>query len=72
MNPAPGPYQVRRIDTPAGPRWGLTGPGLDGTKTYPWDEFRDKLGQMAELMNFVWRQCEIQMRNKPDGGNSPR
>jgi hypothetical protein len=58
--PAPqptGPYRVERVDTPQGPRWRLAGPGLNETKTYPWDEFREKLHEMAELMNFAWHQA---------------
>ena len=61
-NPA-GPYRVERVETADGPRWRLTGPGLAGTKAYPWDEFREKLGEMADLMNFAWRQAK-----GPDGG----
>ena len=54
---APGPYQVERIDTPDGPRWRLSGPGLEATKAYPWEEFREKLNEMAALMNFAWAQA---------------
>jgi hypothetical protein len=60
MPPAPerpGPYRVDRIDTPHGPRWRLSGPGLEATKAYPWEEFREKLNEMAELMNFAWAQA---------------
>ena len=60
----PGPYRVERIDTPEGPRWRLSGPGLEVTKAYPWEEFREKLNEMAELMNFAWAQA---MRE----GNAP-
>lgn len=68
MNPASGPYHVERIEGPGGPRWRLSGPGLDGsTKAYPWDEVRDKLAQMAELMNFAWRQCEASRGGAPGG-----
>jgi hypothetical protein len=53
-----GPYHVERLDTPQGPRWRLAGPGLDGSKSYPWEEIREKLTEMAALMNFAWGQCE--------------
>ena len=52
-----GPYRVERVETADGPRWRLAGPGLEGTKAYPWEEFRDKLQEMAELMNFAWGQA---------------
>jgi hypothetical protein len=52
-----GPYRVERIETVDGPRWRLSGPGLEGTKAYPWEEVREKLHEMAELMNFAWRQA---------------
>ena len=64
----PGPYQVERIDTPQGPRWRLSGPGLEATKAYPWEEFRDKLNEMAELMNFAWAQATRGQPRAPDGG----
>ena len=54
----PAPYRVERIDTPSGPRWRLSGPGLEGTKAYPWEEFREKLQEMADLMNFAWGQAK--------------
>ena len=57
VSPARGPYQVERVDTPHGPRWRLSGPGLEATKAYPWEEFREKLNEMAELMNFAWREA---------------
>jgi hypothetical protein len=56
-SPAAGPYRVERVETADGPRWRLTGPGLGGTKAYPWEEFREKLREMADLMNFAWRQA---------------
>ena len=52
-----GPYRVERLDTADGPRWRLSGPGLEVTKAYPWEEFREKLNEMAELMNFAWAQA---------------
>ena len=71
MTPASGPYHVERIEAPGGPRWRLSGPGLDGTtKTYPWDEVRDKLAQMAELMNFAWRQCEGRQKSGMTGDHT--
>ena len=54
-----GPYRVERVETPQGPRCRLTGPGLEGGKTYPWDEVREKLAEMAELMNFAWQQASV-------------
>lgn len=61
-SPAPpsadgGPYRVEQTPGPDGnPRWRLTGPGLGPTKAYPWAEVRDKLDELAALMNFAWRQ----------------
>jgi hypothetical protein len=55
---AQGPYRVERVETTDGPRWRLSGPGLEGTKAYPWEEFREKLHEMAELMNFAWQQAQ--------------
>lgn len=69
MKTATGPYHVEQVQSPTGPRWRLRGPGLDGTKTYPWDEFREKLGQMADLMNFAWRQCEAR-QGRSDRSNA--
>ena len=59
MNTLNGPYRVERIDTPKGPRWRLAGPGLEEVKSYNWEEARNKLQEMAELMNFAWRQAEL-------------
>jgi len=64
----PGPYRVERVATPDGPRWRLSGPGLEATKAYPWEEFREKLNEMAELMNFAWGQA---MRVGPDSAEGP-
>ena len=50
-----GPYRVEQVNGRHGPRWRLTGPGLEGAKAYPWQEFRDKLEELAALMNFAWR-----------------
>ncbi len=58
MSIASGPYCVERVETPQGPRCRLAGPGLTGGKTYPWDEVREKLAEMAELMNFAWREAQ--------------
>ena len=63
MSTPTGPYRVERIETPQGPRWRLAGPGLEGVKSYEWEEAREKLREMAELMNFAWRQAELE---KPD------
>ena len=52
-----GPYRVERIQTPDGPAWRLAGPGLDDAKAYPWEEFREKLAEMAHLMNFAYAQA---------------
>ena len=54
-----GPYHVERLQTPQGPRWRLAGPGLEDAKSYPWEEVGEKLTEMAALMNFAWRQCEL-------------
>jgi hypothetical protein len=50
------PYRVERIQTASGPAWRLVGPGLEDPKAYPWAEFRDKLEELARVMNFAWRQ----------------
>jgi hypothetical protein len=52
-----GPYRVERVETPQGACCRLAGPGLEGGKAYPWEEVREKLQEMAELMNFAWRQA---------------
>jgi hypothetical protein len=54
---------VERLETPDGPRWRLIGPGLPDTKTYPSEEFRDRLNEMAELMNFAWEQATAPARD---------
>ena len=54
-----GPYHVERLDTPDGPCWRLSGPGLGQGKGYPWEEAREKLGEMAKLMNFAWHQAQV-------------
>ena len=61
---SPGPYCVERVDTFDGPRWRLIGPGLVETKAYPWEEFGVKLNEMAELMNFAWKQAQAQNRDE--------
>ena len=53
----PGHYRVERVDTPEGPAWRLAGPGLEEGKAYPWEEFREKLAEMAHLMNFAYAQA---------------
>ena len=50
----PAPYRVEQIETGSGPRWRLAGPGLTGARAYPWIEFRDKLEELAAVMNFAW------------------
>lgn len=65
-SPPSGPYRVERVETTDGPRWRLTGPGLEGTKAYPWEEFREKLNEMAELMNFAWAQASTRRRDSPE------
>jgi hypothetical protein len=65
----PGPYRVERVETAGGPRWRLSGPGLVGTKAYPWEEFREKLGEMADLMNFAWHQARTREVDENDGGS---
>ena len=52
-----GPYRVEQLDTDAGPAWRLAGPGLRDAKAYPHAEFRDKLGELARVMNFAWQQA---------------
>jgi hypothetical protein len=54
--PADPPYFVEQVSGPDGPRWRLAGPGLGPTKAYPWAEVRDKLDELAALMNFAWQQ----------------
>jgi hypothetical protein len=65
MNTPTGPYRVERDQTPQGVRWRLAGPGLDGVKSYDWDEAREKLCEMAELMNFAWRQAKLASSGNP-------
>jgi hypothetical protein len=50
------PYRVEQIDGPAGPMWRLTGPGLDHAKPYPHPEVREKLSELATVMNFAWNE----------------
>lgn len=57
-SPLASPYRVQRVQTPDGPLWRLIGPGLEETKAYPWEEFGEKLREMAELMNFAWNQAQ--------------
>ncbi len=59
MSTPNGPYRVEREETPQGPRWRLAGPGLEAVKSYEWEEAREKLREMAELMNFAWRQAKM-------------
>jgi hypothetical protein len=51
-----GPYRVERVDTADGPAWRLVGPGLENAKLYAWEEVREKLAEMAHLMNFAYAQ----------------
>ena len=51
-----GPYRVERVESPKGPAWRLAGPGLEDGKAYPYDEVREKLEEIARLMNFAWVQ----------------
>ena len=48
-----GPYRVERVETPQGACCRLAGPGLEGGKAYPWEEVREKLQEMAELMDAI-------------------
>ncbi|HSI34504.1 MAG: hypothetical protein ACAI43_06460 [Phycisphaerae bacterium] len=57
MTPTPGPYFVERVETPQGPHWRLAGPGLPPSKVYAGEEFRDKLAEIAHLMNFAYDQA---------------
>jgi hypothetical protein len=52
-----GPYRVERVDTADGPAWRLVGPGLENAKLYAWEEVREKLAEMAHLMNFAYAQA---------------
>lgn len=54
------PYCVEQIDAEAGPTWRLCGPGLRDAKAYPYNEFRDKLAELAQVMNFAWHQCRLE------------
>jgi hypothetical protein len=51
------PYHVEQIRTDAGPRWRLAGPGLADAKSYPEADVREKLTELAAVMNFAWRQA---------------
>jgi len=31
---------------------------LGGVKAYPWEEVREKLREMADLMNFAWHEAQ--------------
>ena len=61
-----GPYHVEQLETPEGPEWHLAGPGLEGTKGYAWEEVREKLSEMAALMNFAWRQAKRSSSDSKD------
>jgi hypothetical protein len=65
-----GPYHVERLDGPDGARWRLAGPGLPDTKGYPWEEAREKLGEMAALMNFAWHQAQSAQGLQNDSSSS--
>ncbi|HEX8912333.1 MAG TPA: hypothetical protein VF796_08225 [Humisphaera sp.] len=68
MTPPPAhaadPYAVEQIYTESGPAWRLVGPGLVDAKAYPWAEVREKLAELAAVMNFAWRQARA-----TSGGN---
>ncbi|HEX8524238.1 MAG TPA: hypothetical protein VF669_18430 [Tepidisphaeraceae bacterium] len=64
MREGAGPYRVERVEGPKGPSWRLVGPGLEDPKAYPWDEFREKLEELARLMNFAWDQHEKQQHSQ--------
>lgn len=54
---ATGPYHVQQTADPDGrPLWRLAGPGLGETRPYPWQEVREKLDELAAVMNFAWEQ----------------
>ena len=65
MIPQTGPYRVEEFRTPQGARWKLVGPGLEGNHSYPWSEFREKLADLAELMNFAWAQARRETPPQP-------
>ena len=62
MTPTDGPYKVERVETPQGPHWRLAGPGLPPAKAYPYEEFRDKLKEIAQLMNFAYELGKVEGR----------
>ena len=64
-----GPYRVEQLDSDAGPTWRLCGPGLSDAKAYPYGEFRDKLAELAQVMNFAWHQCRLEAA-RSGGGTS--
>ncbi len=63
-----GPYRVEQLDTEAGPTWRLSGPGLQDAKAYPYGEFRDKLAELAQVMNFAWHQCRLEAARSGGAG----
>ena len=67
-----GPYRVEQLDTDAGPTWRLSGPGLRDAKAYPYGEFRDKLAELAQVMNFAWHQCRLEAAQSTDGAGAGR
>ena len=70
-----GPYRVEQLDADSGPAWRLSGPGLQDAKAYPYGEFRDKLAELAQVMNFAWHQCLLETARSGggtrDGGGGP-
>ena len=63
-----GPYRVEQLDAEAGPTWRLSGPSLRDAKAYPYGEFRDKLAELAQVMNFAWHQCRLEANRSAGGG----
>ena len=61
-----GPYHVEQVDSPDGPCWRLSGPGLGLSKGYPWEEAKEKLGEMAKLMNFAWQQATVRHSDRDE------
>lgn len=66
------PYRVEQIDADDGPRWRLAGPGLRDARAYPYGEFRDKLAELARVMNFAWHQCRLEAARSAAGDGSGR
>jgi len=58
-----GPYRVERIETPAGPRVRLIGPGLSGALVMDL-ACAERLEQLAAIANFAWGQRGAEANRK--------